>query len=1019
MARWFQVLSLLLLLTTPALAGPTLVERTLAELPPEVGTDATLVVVSAGPGAVRWGTNGWTLPPATVRAGTTTVAAGAVETPLVGPAIDGRWRARLGPFRQGVTSVELVVRHDDGSWETRAGQDARVAVRSGAPSRRRPITLGRGPSLGRSGRVELFEELQDWEAGDCRGMDRADDARDLGDGKDAARDLIALYSRREADALYLRADLLDLGLGDEQTALDVVVLVDCAPGGQTWLPDFAQAPSGAQLQTGWELAITVDHGTAVRVLDAAWRTVAGASRGAYVRSDLDAVELGVGLPALRAAGWDGRTPLAFAAYTLRDGDARVADVFQDTLARFVAEDALGGTAKYSVILHGNQAVQSPEWLHDLVESRRTLTPNGNPTGYGRALDAHELLRQPVNIHISGTLAATAEWAAKGFNDRVRGFLDGRAENGEGALMGGVLAEHIMPYFENAPSARGGEGVNARATRLNDELLDRIYGGPRRGVFWIPERVTRGTTLPDVLADARGRATGYRHSVVDQTTHLTTWFGAQDANGRNGHKLNRISGVSCFVINDGADQWKFANTDDGLWVWTRRDLVAKALDPDQEQLTLVFDDWEAFSGRSFTSFGVGNDNPDNYEKTLRWLANHPWVQVVTLDEVAAWGWREVERGDLPGLPIETYDWLRHASQTSYDQWYFGSSQEESFAGLRVETARGVFGPKPFGAVDRSGTLLADVWSRVAGAPAGRLKELAEAVYVIDMFETAWHDEDMNEYHAKTASGAYAKPDTTFDRVSGWARAMHARVGDAGLVAAAARWSASPPASVRTWREDVDEDGEGELLVADARAFFAFEDDGGRLVLAAARDPQTGKADALIAGLLHAPGEQGAREVESTDEHGALRPHGLIDWWATGAGKGARYVNAPYAVEQRTDGWRLRSDDGLVTKTLTLRAGRLEVEYDVAPAAGTLYVRTGLSPATLDLFMGSPLVTTTRADGAVEASAARSRIALVPGAGARIQHGASFGGRGARGVAFAHQVEVEGAGRFTFALEVEVR
>lgn len=212
--------------------------------------------------------------------------------------------------------------------------------------------------------------------------------------------------------------------------------------------------------------------------------------------------------------------------------------------------------------------------------------------------------------------------ARAFNDRIRAFLDGHPESGTGALIGGVLAEQIMPFFENARSAHGGEGMNAASARLNDELLDRIYGGPARSVFWIPERVVRGETFRDVLRDARGTPTGYRFSVIDQVTHLRQWYGDQDAFSPSGHKPNRIDGVTCFVINDGADQWKFANTDGGLWIWTRRDLVAKALDPDQEQLTLVFDDWEAFSGRSFTSFGVGNDNPDNYERNLRWLANHP-------------------------------------------------------------------------------------------------------------------------------------------------------------------------------------------------------------------------------------------------------------------------------------------------------------------------------------------------------------------------------------------------------------
>lgn len=1008
---------LLVLAASPALAGETIVERTLAELPEEIGTDARLIVVSERPGTVRWGTNGWSLPPQPWPAGTRPVDAGAVETRLVGPARDGRWRAHLGPFRQGVRSVELVVRHDDGTWSSVGGRDARVAVRPGAPTRRRPITIGPGPWLGRSGRLDLFEELQDWEHADCRGVDPADDVRRLGDGKDAARDLIAFYSRREGDALWLRADLLDLGLGDELGALDLVVLVDCAPGGQVWLPDFV--PGRADF--GWDLAITLDHATSARVRDASWRDVGG-FLGAYVRSDLDAVEMGVSLDALRAAGWDGRRALGFAVYTLRDGDPRIADAFREDslddgrLDTLTPEDHLGGTAKYSVILHGNQAVQPLAWLHDLIESPTTRTPAGNPTGYLRALDAHELLRVPVNIHVSGTLAATAEWGAPAFNDRIRGFLDDRPENGQGALLGGVLAEHIMPYFENARSAHGGAGANAAGVRLKDEVLDRIYGGPKRSVFWIPERVVRGATFQDVLADALGRPTGYRYTVIDQVTHLARWFGPADAHGPNGHKINRINGVSCFVINDSADQWKFANTDGGLWVWTRRDLVNKALDPDQEQLTLVFDDWEAFSGRSFTSFGVGNDNPDNYERNLRWLANHPWVQVVTLEEVASWGWREVDRGHRHDLPLETYDWLRHAAEGSYDTWYHGSAQEESFAGLRPERVPGVAVPRPFGEVDRPGTLLGDVWEVVARAPAGRVRDLAEAVFLVSMFETAWHDEDMNDYHAKTAAGDYLHPDVTHDRVSGWARAMHARVGDAAVAAAAARWAQGPPAGARAWREDVDLDGEDEYVLADERAFFVFEDDGARLLIGAVRDA-AGRADTFVAGLLQCPGSEERRDREAEHEDGPVRPHGLVDWWASG--RGARYVNATYRADALPDGWRFTSDDGLVRKVVRLVQGALVVEYDVDPAAGALSVRTGLAPAALDLFMGAPLTTGARPDGALVAEAGRVRVALAPRAGATLNPFATFGGKGPRGTPFAHQVEVQGQGRFSFVLEAELR
>jgi len=1015
----------LLALLCPALAVAATVERAPDELPDAIGTDTELVLVVDHPGVVHWGVDGWDTPQqADQPAGTVRVGGSAVETPLRGPGPDGRYRVTLGPFRQGVGSLEFVLRRSNGQWgNAPGGGDYRIAVVAGTETRRRPITIGRGPWLGRSSGLDLYEDLQDWEYLDCRGVDPADDALTLGDARDASRDLLAIYSRRERGQLFLRADLLDLGLGDETHALDVVFLIDCGPGGQRWLPNFVSGKTRMR----WDLALTVRDGQTTEILDADWRDQSGWARGAALRSDLDAVEVAVDLAALRAAGWDGSAPLSLQAYTVRDGDDRVADAFAERdladgrLDTVIPETQLGGTAKYSVILHGNQAVQPQRWLHDLIESPSTPTPSGRPTGYRRALDSHSLLRAPVNIHLSGTLAATIEWAVPSFNDRIRGFLDGHAETGQAAIMGGVLAEHILPFFENALSDRGGGGVNGSSVRLNELLLDRLYGTGGRTVFWIPERVVRGETFADVLADGQGRATGYRYSVVDQVTHLDRWFGHTDAHSSNGHKINRINGVSCFVINDEADQWKFANTDGGLWVWTRRQLVGKALDADQEQLTLVFDDWEAFSGRSFTSFGVGNDNPDNYETNLRWIANHPWIQVVTLDEVATWGWRQVDRGHRPDLPLETYDWLRHATQGSYAQWFHGSAQEESFTALRPQRVAGEEIPRAFGEVQTAGGLLHDVWEQVAAAPAGPLKDLAEAVYSVDVFETAWHDEDMNDYVSKTASGGYRYPDTTFDRVAGWAVGMQARLGDAALVARAARWSASAPSQARAWREDVDLDGERELLLADRRAFYAFDLQGGRLVLGAVRDPASGRADAFMASLLQASNES-SREREGESEDRVARVQGLVDWWSQGAG--SRHVNASYTAEAIAGGWRLRSADGLITKTVSIHDGRLRVRYTLSPQLGTLYVRSGMAPATFGLFLGQQLTVAPRSDGAVVLGAeshggGRVEVALVPRAGATINHAAAFDGQGPRRTAFLHQLELSGQGDFGFDLEPRLR
>jgi hypothetical protein len=998
-------------------------ERAPGELPPVADGSASLILVAPKPGAVRWGLDGWTLPdPALRPPGTAAVDRGAVETPLEGPCPDGLYRTVLGPFT-GTSAppreLDFVLHFADGSWDSNGGKNYRLplAAPGQAPVRRRPITIGRGPWLGSLASVDQFEDLLDWELADCRGVDPAGDERRLSDGLDDSRDLVAFYARRESGTLFLRVDVLDLALGAEtQGGVVLGFLVSWGAPGQTDLPNFAAMKTSKP----WNLALVVRDSAHFQAFDGRWNALAsngndprGWFRGASYRSDLDAVELGLSEDALRAAGWDGTTALRFQVYSQKDGDPRVTDAFQEvslddgSLDQDVGESDQGGTAKLATILHGNQMIQQPGDVRALITSANVVTPSGRPTGYHRALDAHVLYRVPVNLHVSGTLASALEWAAPSFNDRIRGLVSGKLWRGRGALVGGVLSEHILPYFETQ-SAGGGEGPSVAGARLNDRLLAGIYGVAKPRVFWTPERVIRGSTFDDV------KEAGYAFTVLDQVTHIRDWFGAVDASSTNGHKLNRISDVSCFLINDAEDQWKFANTDEGLWLDTRRSLIARAVDTDQEQLTLLFDDWEAYSGRSFTSFGIGNDNPDNYDRNVRWIASHPWIQVATLDDIAGWGWSAVDRGSQPNLPIDTYDWLRHATELSYDHWFSGSNLEQNFSSIHPVTLSGATTPKAFGELGRAGSILGDTWADVSSLAPSPLRDLGSAVYGVASFETAWHDNTMNDYLSKDASGNYLHPDTTYQSVSGWAVALQSRVGDASLVAAVGRWAASPPAagSVLVSRADLDQDGEEELVLTSDTAFCVWKTTGARLVLAAARDPATGDADVVVGALLQGPGSNEERDRLEETTGAVRRPPGFVDWWASGGG-GSRYVNARFSASQLPNGWRFVSDDGKVTKSVTLSGGRLSVHYDSDPSVGDLYVRFGLAPLPLGLFLGEARLSESRgSSGALTVEAdqgsRRATVTLVPLAGSSINDSADFGTDGPRSVVLEREAEVHGSG-----------
>jgi hypothetical protein len=1005
-------------------------ERTVSELPASADRSAAIVLVSSQPGAVRWGLDGWKLPDPSVQpAGTTTVAQGAVETPLEGPCPDGNYRAKLGPFSSLASApaeLDFVLHFASGAWDSNGGQNYKIAL--AAPGtvavHRRPITIGTGPYLGSAGGTAYYEQVEDWDLSDCHGLDPADDEVSFGDGLDSSRDLVAFYSRHENGNLFLRVDVLDLALGAETSGGVVLGFLIEWGGAQTqsYLPDMAQATTARP----WNLAFVVHDEQRFEVYDPSWNLLAGTAndpsgffKGVSYRSDLDTVELGLSEAALRKAGWDGKAALRFQVYTQKDGDARLADVFQDgsltTLTSQVSETAGSSTVKLATIIHGNQAVQPLGDVRTLISSTNITTPAGKPTGYHRALDAHQLFRSPVNFHVSGTLAATLQWAQPDFNARICASLSGKPWWGHAAMVGGVLSEHMLPYFESS-KAGGTEGPNVASARINDQLLASIYHVAKPRVFWSPERVLKGTTFADVAA------AGYGFTVVDQVTHLTDWFGASDAQSTNGRKINRISGVNCFAINDDVDQWKFANTDGGLWLGTRRLLVGRGLESDQQQINVQFDDWEAFSGRSFTSFGVGNNNPDNYDLNVRWIAAHPWIQAVTLDDVASWGWGVVDRGNRTDLTVDTYDWLRHATEKSYDNWFFGSSLEENFSGLHPQVLNATYAPKAFGELGQAGTILGDTWSDVNALAPSPLRDLASAVYGEAIFETAWHDQSLNDYQDKTASGDYLFPDTTYQGTSVWAKALQARTGDASAIAAAARWAANPPAAGATsvFSQDVDQDGVAESCLANDQIFCVFKGTGGRLFLAAARDPVTGDADIVAGSFLQGPGNNLERDRVEESTPDVLRPGSLCDWWSTGSG-GSRYVNATYSVQAQAAGYVFTSDDGKVKKTVSLSGNQLLVRYDLDPSVGDLYVRFGLAPAPLSLLLAQGTLTDLRpsnACGVSETVGARTvQVLVAQGTGSAINDAASFGTDGARSVAFSKQVEVHGTGT-TFDLSLQM-
>jgi hypothetical protein len=960
------------------------------------------------------------------------------------------------------------------------------------------ITIGAGPWIGTdSAGHAYYEEFQDWTWDDCRALDGAGlyagGRYNFNDGYDDSRDLVAFYARVEGDNVYFRVDLYDLKLNAENGYLDIYVAIDCAAGGQTWMPDWTDV----QVDHPWEVCVKLYDSVNHDVVNASWQSIGG-FLGAYFNSQLDAVEFGITKQTLLNNGWDGSRVMYFTVMTTKDGTnfgageigdgskSDATDTFFDddrgytdgVINGAIASNAHVGRAKYATIAHGNQSLNQAEALRVHLYDPATT----NKTGFVRTLETHEIFNVPLNIHVSGTLIAAAKWAKAAPGDdtrtdgptflaRVAQFVNNDQNDGKpGSLIGGVFAEHIMPYFEGA--------VNAASIARFDELVQDVFGltPADMRVMHTPERVIRsestglspldGHTFDDIAASP------YAATYIDEVTHLHWWFYPSDAwSGYNGsfdaprlHKVHRINGVYCFAINDREDQAKFGPYDGGMALDTRYTLVDKAMQTDQAQLTLIFDDWEALAGKSFdpvSGHSVENNNQWQYQQTIRWAANHPWIEVVNLKDVldratnpanpqynAAW---VVEHGTRYDLGIQTYEWLKHASENSYHYWYYNQNagyagNEQNFyqlvpvlrgpqgdyhgrfpgseptsdatANAKDLAAGAVFLPsgKTHGDLNAAGTLMHDAWAAVAAAPTGALKQLAELTYAALIYETAWHEEDNGatwQYQGTSYGNPWPSPDGTWDGVNTWALRLQNHVRSAGVLAAAAQWAQNartgllgPQTVVQA--VDLDQDGQNEYVLYNNRVYVCFERWGGRLVHGFALDEISGDAIQVLGVPAANPSEPGEEERVGT---AANRCSTFKDMNAT-------YVDADYAVATGSNYLQLMSPDGKISKRIELPAGSATLKATYTnTTGGNHYVRVGASPNVADLLgSGRDHLSTASTSSYYQVRNSQGGLVRVyPGTASRNASPADAGYEN-RNLALVEQIEVYGGAAFAFDVQI---
>lgn len=915
---------------------------------------------------------------------------------------------------------------------------------SSTPPPANSIVIGAGTTVTR-GLAVNENAFTDWTRDDLIAFDeiqgqgtnnQGGDVYRAWDGFDTSRDIVAFFARDGgADGnYYFRVDLHDLRAQAEEGNLDLYVLIDTGnpATGETALPDSVDIMTNMK----WEVAVACYQSNSGRVfvdtnpgvnsttlneaLTGANGVVArdqNAPNGfgkAYFNHELDAVEFSISRQALLDAGWNGTNKPNFQVFTTRDGThnsgtngAGAGDIggrndLRDTITddwlsddywsaqsnissngrlyNWLGADQNGlypdqrKCAKLVLLTHGHQPVLPGAETQRLINS-------GYSTGYHRAIDAHEAFTRPLSLHLTPTLASAIQWASvdpaanrawrdgPAFNTR----LAGQMQAGNVSLLGTTFSDHLIAYFSNS--------YNLDNRDLAAETLGRIYQHtPSAAVFWNPERVADGSVFQRIAA------MGYTHTFIDQMRHLYKWQGRGTALGDDGYRLNRYHGITCFAINDQASSYRAQNLDNGFPDPWRSLFHSKARSGTQDQVIVIQNWWEELSDTARAAA---------YDRNLRWAANKPWIRVVTPDQIAAGqidinrdntgdSWYVIERGS-PALPKVAQDWLDHATQENYDNWYLGqTNREEGLANKLFEIRPGVNLPanRAFGMQTLADGKLADLsWSSVAGLTGSDSPRfLARATAHTATLLTAFHNQQ-NDDLSKYSTGAYTNPDTDSNTLQPLAARSQSQLRFAAVYAAVQAWSAAPPSAATAISQDLDLDGENEFILKNDRVFAMFEALGGRMTAAWARDPNNGVVRQICGNFLAY--NDRATEEEGTDHHdaaggtGARRTSGFKDWFAVGANAG--YVNTLYTVAAAgASGWTFTTPDGKIAKTISLATGAsaLHAAYQLGGNATSLYIRFGLSPDLEELLVkGQTTLISPPATGGVKSVATPNATATL--------------------------------------------
>jgi hypothetical protein len=454
------------------------------------------------------------------------------------------------------------------------------------------------------------------------------------------------------------------------------------------------------------------------------------------------------------------------------------------------------SVSFAFVHHANQYL-----ITEGYENRQGLKDVlGSPfaeVGLWRILHLHRLYDIPANLHVSGTLLEAIAWHAPAFLDALREtHRQGLIE-----FVGSCYGQNMMPF----------SSYDHNLKQLNEELhLYEVHLGLDPAsvkTFWPPERLWEPGTMSAVLKDLRLLNHGYAQVILDDRLLLPI-----DGSGRGRHGYDRDGYWHPGMF----ESYRIANAHDLLAIPIAQNLrrsipprgaddweslksqlrCLAALEPGSRLdnvLAVYADDMEKAAGVSpWDSRGAAQ-----FEDVLRWMAENKWIRPVKITDWSASNRTPAARTIDTGTYVELANHF-HAGE-DYCNWYHDPQWRQyadyfSWSEERVKHFVGL-GADP------------------------SLIDLAHKHLLASSWETGWHTPDSGAHGSADGSGT---PNPSMKAV-----ASHSR--HAAVIAEAAFWMKHQDGLSHAYLQDIDGDGEQELIFKNQQLFCVFSPRwGGRLV-----------------------------------------------------------------------------------------------------------------------------------------------------------------------------------------------